>query len=251
MGLAYTLSKVEGMRGYDWATEELFGEQGLRDRYYGPPTTDTEAQDRRHILVVHYSYEIPNPTPNIPILKQALGGWEAAGVTHFTTGNPVDPVCGTNLSGVENTDPSFSGLFIAASTNANNGRCELTGEPIFSGFTRDPSLAEEDQMHFNLNAFRRPKPNGSVGNFGNAPAGVLRHPGWSNWDFTLARRIRLAGRANLRIQLQVYNLFNQVEFTQLNALYLFSPTGNVSPDTGEYTQTTNPRNVGITMRLDF
>jgi hypothetical protein len=250
MGVAYTLSKAEGMQGYDWATEELFGEQGLRDRYYGPPSV-SQTQDRRHILVIHYSYEIPNPTPNIPLLKQAFAGWEAAGVTHFTTGNPLDPVCGTNLSGVENTDPSFSGLFTAASTTSSNGRCELTGEPIFSGFTRDPNLPEEDQMHFNLNAFRRPKPNGSVGNFGNAPVGVLRHPSWSNWDFTLARRIRVGGRANLRIQLQVYNLFNQVEFTELNALYLFSATGNVSPNTGKYTQTTNPRNVGITMRLDF
>ena len=106
-------------------------------------------------------------------------------------------------------------------------------------------------MHFNLNAFRRPPPNGSVGNFGNAPLGVLRHPGWSNWDFTLARRVRLGGRANLRVQLQVYNLFNQVEFIALNANYLFSATGNTSANTGKYTMTTNPRNVGLTLRLDF
>jgi hypothetical protein len=250
MGLAYTLSKAEGMQGYDWATEELFGKQGLRDRYYGPPSA-SQNQDRRHILVVNYSYAIPNPTANTPILKHLLQGWEAAGVTQFLTGNPVDPVCGTNLSGVTNTDPSFSGLFTAASSNANNGRCELTGEPIFSGFTRDPNLPEEDQMHFNVNAFRRPQPNGSVGNFGNTPLGVLRHPSWSNWDFTLARRFRVADRANLRLQLQVYNLFNQVAFTELNALYLFSATGNVSPNTGKYTRTTNPRNVGAFLRFDF
>ena len=259
MGLAYTLSKAEGIQGYDWATEELFGEQGLRDRYYGPPAvteSQTTAQtgvtrsDRRHVLAIHYSYDIPNPAQNIPILRQALNGWEASGVTHFSSGNPMDPVCGTNLSGVENTDPSLSGLFVANSSNAGNGRCELTGEPIFQT-TRDPNLAEEDQRHFNLNAFRRPKPNGAVGNFGNAPLGVLRHPGWSNWDFTLARRVRLAGRANLRIQLQVYNLFNQVEFMAMDASYLFGPDGNVAADTGKYTVTTNPRNVGVTMRFDF
>jgi hypothetical protein len=263
MGLAYTLSKAEGIQGYDWATEELFGEQGLRDRYYGPPAstaaqitnpTGVSRSDRRHMLVLNYSYSIPNPTPNIPILKHALDGWEAAGVTQFMSGNPLDPICSTNLSGIENVDPSLSGIFRSGTPtdrNATDSRCELTGEPIFSGFTRDASLPEEDQMHFNVNAFRRPKPNGSVGNFGNAPLGVLRHPGFSNWDFTLARRVRLSGRANLRIQLQVYNLFNQVEFIALNADYLFSATGNASPDTGKYTTTTNPRNVGITMRLDF
>ena len=94
-------------------------------------------------------------------------------------------------------------------------------------------------------------PNGSVGNFGNSPLGVLRHPSWSNWDFTLARRVRLGGRANLRVQIQVYNLFNQVQFIALNADYLFGATGNTSPDTGKYTATTNPRNVGITLRFDF
>ena len=259
MGVAYTLSKSEGIQGYDWATEELFGEAGLRSRYYGPPSstadqitgaTGVTRSDRRHMLVVNYSYEIPNPTPDMPILKHVFGGWEAAGVSQFMSGNPADPVCGTNLSGIENTDPSLSGVFAGGAGNINTARCELTGEPIYN-VTRDPNLPEEDQMHFNLNAFRRPKPNGAVGNFGNAPLGVLRHPGFSNWDFTLARRVRLGGRANLRVQLQVYNLFNQVEFIALNANYLFGATGNTSPDTGKYTVTTNPRNVGITMRLDF
>ena len=40
------------------------------------------------------------------MLKWVLDGWEASGVTQFTTGNPLDPTCNTNLAGVENTDPS-------------------------------------------------------------------------------------------------------------------------------------------------
>ncbi len=139
MGLAYTLSKAEGLQGWDYLTEELYGKQGLRDRYYGPPSA-SQNQDRRHILVLHYSYAIPNPTPGIPLLKYLLDGWEASGVTQFTTGNPLDPTCNTNLAGVENTDPSLSGVGI---------RCELTGEPIFSGYTPDTSVAEAFQVHFN------------------------------------------------------------------------------------------------------
>jgi outer membrane receptor protein involved in Fe transport len=154
------------------------------------------------------------------------------------------------MSGVENTDPSLSGLFAGGGGNVNMARCELTGEPIYQ-LTRDPNLAEEDQMHFNLNAFRRPKPNGSTGNPGNAPFGMLRHPGWSNWDFMLARRFRLGGRAHLRLQLQVYNVFNQVEFITMDADYLFGPSGNLAADTGKYTNVTNPRNVGLTLRFDF
>ncbi len=129
----------------------------------------------------------------------------------------LDPVCGTNLGGVANTDPSLSGIFSGGAGSITSARCELTGEPLYSGFTRDPNLAGRRSDALQLNAFRRPMPNGAVGNFGNAPLGVLRHPGCSNWDFTLARRVRLGGRANLRVQLQVYNLFNQVEFIALNA----------------------------------
>jgi hypothetical protein len=252
MGLAYTLAKNEGLQGWDAVTEELYGKQGLRDRYYGPPSV-SQTQDRRHSLVINYSYAIPNPASRVPILKWALDGWEASGVTQFITGNPVDPVCGTNLSGVENTDPSLSGLFTAASSNASNGRCEFTGEPVFDGYTVDPSLAEEDQPHFNLNAFRRPKPNGSIGNLGNVPLGFLRHPSWWNWDFTLARRVplKITRTANLRVQLQLYNMWNLVEFRTLNASYRFSSTGNTSANTGKYTETTNPLNVGLTFRLDF
>ena len=45
MGLAYTLSKSMGVQGWDFLTEELGGEQGIRDRYYGPPSA-TQNQDR-------------------------------------------------------------------------------------------------------------------------------------------------------------------------------------------------------------
>ncbi len=70
MGMAYTLSKSEGMQGWDFMTEELGGKQGLRDRYYGPPAGNPNGvqdgrQDRRHVVVVNYSYMIPNPTPNV------------------------------------------------------------------------------------------------------------------------------------------------------------------------------------------
>jgi hypothetical protein len=241
MGMAYTLAKGEGLRGWDFATEELSGKQGLRDRYYGPTNVD-----RRHILVVNYSYQVPNPTPNIPILSHVLRNWEASGVTQYTTGLGFDPSCGTNQGGVGNSDPSLTGIGV---------RCELTGEPI-DVFTPDTSLPIEDQIHFNPAAFKRPVPNGAIGSFGNAPTGILRHPSWWNWDFTLARRIPVnIGRGgSVRIQIQFYNLFNQVEFTTMNGSQTFTTsqgTVNNSANTGKYTATTNPFNGGITLRFDY
>jgi hypothetical protein len=251
MGMAYTLSKSEGIQGWDFMTEELFGAEGLRDRYYGPPAGNPVGvqdgrQDRRHVVVVNYSYMIPNPTPNVAVLKHVLRDWEASGVSTFMTGSNVNPTCGEDLSGVANNDPSLTGVGV---------RCELVpGADInnTSGLT-DSSVHDAFNPHFNLNAFRRPLPVNGEGNLGNAPQGVLRHPGWQNWDFTLARRIPVnIGRGgSIRVQAQFYNVFNLVQFQRLAASYTFAAAGNTATDTGEYDQAINPFNFGITIRMDY
>jgi hypothetical protein len=247
MGMAYSLSKAQGVKGWDFVTEELGGKQGLRDRYYGPPSASQE-QDRRHILTVNYSYQIPNPTPNSPVLGALLGNWEASGVMQYLTGNALDPVCNNgSQSGVARTDPSLSGVAV---------RCELTGAPIDSFTPSDPSKPFAFQEHFNLAAFQRPLPSGSTGNLGNAPLGVLRHPNWQNWDFTLARRIPVqVGRGgSVRVQFQMYNMWNQVQFTTMASTYTFTSGnngGNTNTQTGQYITSTNPLNMGLTLRFDY
>jgi hypothetical protein len=268
MGMAYTLAKGEGMHGWDFVTEELYGAAGLRDRYYGPQTTSDQGQERRHVAVVNYSYQIP--TINKPVLKELLGGWEASGVTTFVSGDPVNPSCNSgDPSGVANNDPSLSGVGVT---------CEwVPGQTLGSSY--DPNrgtgtaLPFEDQAHFNINAFQRPLPfgtafnvngvvaPGSTGNLGNVGWGVLRNPGWSNWDFTLARRIpvKIGRGGNARIQIQFYNLFNQVEFNQMGTSYNFQEAnatggfggGNTTSDTGKYNRTQNPFNGSVTIRFDY
>jgi hypothetical protein len=250
MGMAYTLAKSEGVQGWDWMTEELGGRQGLRDVYYGPPAGNPTGvqdgrQDRRHIVVVNYSYMIPNPTPNIPVLSAVLRDWEASGVSTFMSGSAVNPACNESLSGVANNDPSLSGA---------PERCELVpGEDPLNVGPVDSSVHEAFQPHFNLNAFRRPLPVNGVGNQGNVPQGFLRHPGWQNWDFTLARRIPVSiGRGgSVRIQAQFYNVFNLVQFQRLDAGYTFTSSGNTASETGQYDQTINPLNFGVTIRFDY
>jgi hypothetical protein len=142
----------------------------------------------------------------------------------------------------------------------------MTGEPLFVAYTGDPSVPEADRPHFNLAAFRMAQPNGSVGNFGNTPVGILRHPTWHSWDMTLSRRfpITLAGRRNsgIKFQLQAYNVFNEVQFTNMNTTFTFTgPNNSVinSANTGKYTAsgsglgagTIPPRTLGLTARFDW
>jgi hypothetical protein len=290
MGGAYTLAKGEGFRGWDFMTEEQSGMAGLKNLYYGPlayipvnatSTASQDGQERRHVAVFHYSYQIP--TLNMPVLKWVLGDWEASGVTTIVSGDALNPVCNTGggVSGIANNDPSLSGVAVSnqTSTTILGARCEwVAGQALHSGF--DPSqgqtgVAIEDQLHFNVNAFERPLPfgtsfstngvlaPGSTGNIGNVPWGALRNPGWSNWDFTLARRfpVKLSGShtGNIRVQLQFYNVFNQVEFNRLGAIYAFTSAnatggfggGNTNTQTGKYIDTQPPFNGGITIRFDF
>jgi hypothetical protein len=254
MGLAYTLSWNRGIRGWDFVTEELGGKEGIRKFYYGPPAGNPTGvqdgvQDRRHVLVINYSYQVPNPTPNVPILKHVLRDWEASGVTQFMTGSAVTPTCGTNISGVNNSDPSLSGA-------AGAVRCELVpGEDAFNvpAWTGDPATHDAFRPHFNLAAFRRPSPANGQANMGNVPVGYLRHPGWQNWDFTLARRIPVnIGRGgSVRVQAQFYNMWDLVEFQRMAAAQTFSATGNITTTSGQYDQIVNPFNFGLTVRFDY
>jgi hypothetical protein len=271
-GGAYTLAKGLGMRGWDFMTEEVGGMAALRSIYYGPIAVNAgsdasdQGQERRHVAVLNYSYQIP--TINKPILKYVLGDWEASGVSTFVTGDAINPTCGSSgVSGIANTDPSLSGV---------SARCDLVpGQSLTSGYNANPTgnAAVEDQLHFNVNAIQRPLPTntsfttngvlgpGAKGYIGNLPYGVLRNPGWSNWDFTLGRRlpIKVGHGGNVRLQLQFYNLFNQVEFNKMAASYTFTTAnatggfggGNTSTTTGTYTSTQNPFNFGVTIRFDY
>src|SRR5262245_19782555 len=282
-GAAYTLAKGMGMRGWDFMSEEQGGLAALKSLYYGPIAVNAGAdasdqgQERRHVAVFNYSYQIP--TVNKAVLKYVLSGWEASGVTTMVTGDAINPVCSTGggISGIANTDPSLSGVSPGTTIASGQSRCEyVPGQSLFSGFNANPTgtAAFEDQLHFNTAALQRPLPTNTSflatgvlgpnaqGNIGNVPYGILRNPGWSNWDFTLARRlpVKVGRGGNVRLQLQFYNLFNQVEFNKMAASYNFTgahATGGVgggntsSVVPGTYTATQNPFNFGVTIRFDY
>ena len=251
MGLAYTLSKGEGWTG--WSPEILEADPtGALNklRFWGP--TDN---DRTHNLTINYSYLIPNAAPDTPIARWLLGDWMISGVTKYLSGTATQPTCNSNNAGIAFTNPTLTPGVTAA--------CEYTGEPVFQ-VTRDPNLAEEDQLHFNPRAFRPAQPlSPTVGNFGNVPRGIFRNPGWWNWDITFERRFPvtpLGSNSRLRLQLQMYNIFNMVQFTTLNTTLNFQDDPSVpgvdnllltSTQQGRYTAAIPPRQIGLTLRLDF
>jgi hypothetical protein len=246
--------------GYDPYTDQIGGEQAIHSRYWGPT-----AVDRRHHLIVNYSYNIPTFTQKA-VLKQLLSDWQVSGVTQLLSGAPVTPVCQSNNSGIANTNPSLTDGFF--SSNATR-RCDQVGDPFTltaDQIAYNKTVPFPDQYHFNVDAFRMPAPNGNIGSFGNSGVGVLRNPTWHEWDLTISRRfpVNLMGRTNsgIRLQFQAYNVFNEVQFTNLDATYRFTgPNNSVnnSTTTGQYVAsgeglaagTIAPRTLGITARFDW
>jgi hypothetical protein len=253
---AYTYASGNGYTGYDPYTDALGGKEAIKARYWGPT-----AENRKHNLVVNYSYNIPTAT-RLPVVKQLVMDWQVSGVTRLLSGAPITPGCSSNNAGVGNSNPSL--------TDSITSRCMLIGDP----FTLTPELIERnkslpfaDQVHFNTSAFAMAQPLApGVGNFGNMPVGILRHPTWHEWDLTLARRfpVNLMGRKNsgLKLQFQAYNVFNEVQFTNMNANFTFTGTNNSqnsNANIGKYTATGTglaagtvaPRTMGITARFDW
>jgi hypothetical protein len=266
MGMAYTLSHGYGMSGWDPYTADpnltinmggtavQGGDAALRARYWGPT-----AVDRKHNLTVNYSYAIPAVSKDNTILRVVTENWQVSGVTKLLSGTAVNPTCANSINrGVQYSMPSL--------TNTITSRCDLTGQPVNAGVRVDPNPSNPDPLtaqYFNLAAFAMPSPlNATVGDFGNAPFGLLRNPTISEWDVTLERRVPIHGTRNgVRFMIQTYNLFNQVQWTQLNASLTYSGTTNgtqTNTNAGTYIipnsanpLVINPRQVGLTVRFDF
>jgi hypothetical protein len=260
LGMAYTLAKGEGYSGYDPYTDEIGGKAAIRSRYWGPT-----ADDRRHHLSVNYSYNIPTLL-HVPVLKYIVSDWQVSGVTSLLSGQGLTPVCSSNNPGIANSNPSLTAGFYS---DNDTRRCDMVGDPFTltaAQVEANKSLPFADQVHFNVDAFAMPSPNGSIGSFGNAPWRVLRHPTWHEWDITLSRRfpVTVMGRKNsgVKLQFQAYNIFNEVQFTNMNATYTFTGTNNsqnsnanigkyVATGSGLAAGTIAPRVLGLTARFDW
>lgn len=239
-GVAYTLSRADGLTGFDQYTAAgMIPGLTLHDRYYGPI-----AADRKHVFAANYTYTLPIPKQT-GWRRYFSNDWVLSGITKFQTGAPITPTCTTTTAGESNQDPTLTG---------QTARCELVGPVNRGAAGGDPTRVPQ----FSTAAFQMAQVfSPTVGNFGNTPVGVLRQPSWSNWDMTLAKRIPVTvhGReAGIRIQIQAYNVFNHVEWTTMGLTYSFSGANssvNTNTTTGLYTATNSPRQMALTVRFDY
>src|SRR5439155_595423 len=122
----------------------------------------------------------------------------------------------------------------------------LVGDPFASG--GDPETG-----FFNTAAFARP----TRGTYGaTTPRNVVRKPGLINTNFAVFKNVNFGGSRAAQFRAEIYNLFNQVEFQDIDRTARFDANGvQINPNFGTAIGISNPtrppRVVQLSVRLNF
>jgi hypothetical protein len=157
---------------------------------YGPTEFDV-----RHRFVASYIWELPfghgrrygsNWNRGMEL---ALGGWQLTGIHVLQSGLALTA--------------TFAGSTVVNLGGERRARPDLVGDPEL------PSSQRTLERWFNTDAFAAftvPKA------FGNAGIGLMRGPGMSNFDFTLAKNFYMTERRYVQFRTELFNAFNHPNF---------------------------------------
>ena len=232
-------------RGYEDTYNTLNGINALR---IGDPLTNIDQRRdlQEHILVASYQYQIPrvgNLMGGSKVVSAILDNWRISGISTFGSG-------GRGRVGVTYS-PSFEftggGEFCAGSNPGGAGPFNIVGDLQLSSGDRniDRWFATEN--------VRPATGRGDVGNEAACTNWQFAMPGWHNHDLTLFKDIRLKGNQQLQYRWEIYNLFDQVQFQDVNTTATFNPTTGAQTNTnfGKVTSARTERRMQMSIRYIF
>jgi hypothetical protein len=162
------------------------------------------------------------------LVDALLGGWQLAGVSMFTAGDPVTltytPVSQAQVSGIT---ADFRG--------ANNYRPNVIGD-LYGDTSSTTS-------YLNRNAVQLPDVSQP---FGDAGRNTVRGPKFWQVDLALQKgfAVPIGPRTQFQIRLEAFNVLNRTNFS--------APSGNISSVAfGTITSTYDPRQIQLGARLTF
>lgn len=153
--------------------------------------------DVKHRFVASYIWELPFGRGRHfgndwnKAVDLVLGGWQITGIHAAQTGLGLTATLGGS-----------SVLNIGGERRA---RPNLIGNPVL------PDSQRTLQRWFNIDAFQ-PAFTPSQQAFGNAGVGIMRGPGYVNFDFTLAKNFNLTERRYFQFRTELFNAFNRANF---------------------------------------
>lgn len=163
-------------------------------RDYGPAIWDVP-----HRFVASYIYDIPfGRTSANPFVRHVAAGWQISGVTTWQTGAPVNPTLSTDRANIGITGQQ---------------RPDLIGAIPEMNCTEDPATRQQINC-YDPAAFALP----AQFTFGNSGRNILRGPRFMVTDLAAVKEVPI-GNSRLQLRAELYNLFNQVNFANPNAVF--------------------------------
>jgi hypothetical protein len=191
---------------------------------------------RKHNLAINYAYQFPNLSGRWDnLLSRIVGdGWEISGVTSALSGATL-PVS-YSIQGV-------SDLTGGAGTGVDT-RVDIVCDPNLPRGERSPSRA------FRTECIAPPP--FTTGRIGTARGDEIIGPGYLNWDISLTRNVPLGGLRRLQFRVELYNAFNNVQFSTVNTSAVFNQAGDqVNTEFGQYIAARDARRIQLTARVQF
>jgi hypothetical protein len=185
-------------------------------------------------LSLAYVYDLPFGTKlgrlHNSKANYLISGWGLAGIAMLQSGAPYTPTVDGNPS--NNID--------------NHDRPD-----VVLGVSFYPAHQSANQWT-NAAAFSQPAPY----TFGNAGRNILTGPGMADWDFSLMRNFKLGESKTLQFRAEMFNIFNQANFTLPNAdasSSSFGVIGNtIQPIAGQASGGPgDPREIQFALRLTW
>lgn len=192
---SYTFSKVlTDNRGFYGGGDSVasqaaysFNQYDRRKYNYGPAFFDA-----KNNFMISGSYELPigksrkyfNNMPSV--LNTIAGGWNITSIVQFRSGFPITVTVPRNQ--------------YSRQSPLGNEKPDLIGNPI--------PLDQTIDNWINPLAFKA----AADGTFGNSPVGVIRAPGYSNWDFGLSKKFIVKEKHTIDFRSEFFNFTNHPNF---------------------------------------
>jgi hypothetical protein len=186
------------------------GTQTYQDSYHLGSNYGFSNLDRTHMFKGNVVYQIPigkghKVLSNGGPLDWVVGGWQASSLFVVQSGSPYTPTMANNNAGAQ----------------AGTQRPNVVGDPTLSS----PTI----QQWFNPAAFAQP----TQFTWGNAGRNMLRGPGYSSIDFSMAKTLVIPKweKGRVQIRLDSTNVINHTSFANPNASILGSSAGRITGTT--------------------
>jgi hypothetical protein len=235
-GLQFAVAYTLGKTITDGTSGNPPGQNSLRPgkAWNEGPATSTQL----HNLVVSYTWDVPNGSRmwNTWLTRGLLDGWQFSGDTGLVSGDWAGVA---NVSTTDNFD--FTGSEVGARPN-------VSGDVVCTTGNCDPTPGAGGS-YFNIAAFSRPTGRGDIGN---APVTFYRMPKIVLSNMSVFKNFRLGGGRRIQFRWEAYNVFNQVNWDELNTTAQFNAQGQqVNANFGQATRARAARVMQGAIRFTF